>query len=124
MLTTKYTCAITSGDVNAGGNHRKGMVHDLALASQVIESPHDLIARFTDDIRRGCIEGGHVTHSFDRMSSGIPTSLARMLRITIVRSGQLTLSCLRCKKPRFDSAVAAKILAAKYFSGQVVKIKV
>ena len=29
VLATKYTCALTTGDPNAGGNHRKGMVQAL-----------------------------------------------------------------------------------------------
>jgi aryl-alcohol dehydrogenase-like predicted oxidoreductase len=29
VLATKYTCAVTTGDANAGGNHRKSMVQAL-----------------------------------------------------------------------------------------------
>jgi aryl-alcohol dehydrogenase-like predicted oxidoreductase len=56
VVATKYTCAMTNGDVNAGGNHRKNMVQSLYRRSAPTQPPRVCALVGDDPVRDTAVE--------------------------------------------------------------------
>jgi Aldo/keto reductase family len=69
VVATKYTCAMTNGDVNAGGNHRKNMVQSLYRRSAPTQPPR-VCALVGDDPYRGPESSGSPLRSKRSAAAG------------------------------------------------------